>query len=105
MTGAEQGPDPGTGTRGSGGLEWGDLEVKGGARGLPIPGSARVRKSGVMQLQLEGSTQWEITWTPGPLLKGPDLFKERAGLGRGHGQPQPCGQSSVPSHSQWGCPS
>lgn len=97
MTGAEQGPDPGTGTRGSGGLEWGDLEVKGGARGLPIPGSARVRKSGVMQLQLEGSTQWEITLTPGPLLKGPDLFKERAGLGRG--------QSSVPSHSQWGCPS
>ena len=45
-------------------------------------------------------TQWEIALPLALFLKGPDLLKQHAGLGRVDGRPQPWGQSAVSSLGQ-----
>lgn len=78
--GAAEGPGPGAGTWGRGGPGWHGGQGEG--RGLPVPSSARRWTSGVLQLHLEVAHSGEIAWSPGFLLKGPELlnFKTKRDL-------------------------
>ena len=99
MAGAAEGPGPrhrGPGAAaGGGGWRPGG---QGGSRGAPYP-----QLSLGMRLRSLGAGGAHSGKLPCPLalfLKGPDLLKEHAGLGRVDGRPQPWGQSAVPSLGQ-----
>lgn len=87
MAGAAEGPGPGAGTWGWGGLgvAWRSRE----GQGAPCPQLCQAVEVRSLAATVGGGTQWEIALTPGSLLKGPDLLKGLAVLGRGHGRSQP----------------
>lgn len=88
MTGAAEGPGPRHGDLGLGQARGrGGPGGQGGSRGSlsPAPLAVKVRS---LAAAAGGGTQWEMA-LPALFLKGLELLKGHAGLGRGHGSSQP----------------